>query len=239
MFRNLIILSIVFFSVSGSAQTSSFPWEFVEKKGEVVLLKQEVFGEEIKNYRGTTKIRAPLAQVAHVLNDPASYHRFIPRTRQSFIQERQKDGFLFYLRIKGPFLIWDRETYLFTNVRCENRNENSDSQKQISISFTTEHPHVKQIELSQEKVIRLPKMEGHWHLWKAENPQETYVEYEAFIDGGGRLTNYLKNKAVQLWIARTLTNLQKRMVQVGPADLSRLQNDAPALFPDCLSPQLP
>ena len=95
------------------------------------------------------------------------------------------------------------------DVVLRSRIQLIDGEREVLVTFTaTEH----EAKAPQDGVIRMPFLEGHYHLW-AQGPSSTRVEYQVDSDPGGRLPTGLVSRGTRDMPVETLQGLRAQVVR--------------------------
>ncbi len=231
-----IILGITCLSASTPSFGKEEEWDLSSNQDGITIFQRQLPGSRLQEVKGQIKINAPLATVLTVIGGSEHWTDWMPRTLEARVVQKTNQGFLFYTVFKGFGPVWDRDVYLLMTPHCTQVAPALFPLKRVEIRFTTEFAKLQgQMPPTKASTIRIPKMVGHWYIWPAELPTKTYVEYQAYVDAGGQLTNFLKNVAARTLVKRALRNLQKQTQKFPEPDYKRIKQDAPGLFPDCVA----
>lgn len=230
----IVSILLVLFRSEHSAYGDELDWDLKSSQDDVTIFQRQFPNSGLLEIKGQIRINASLATVLSVIGGNDHWTEWMPRTIKAEVIKKHNQGFIFYTQFKGFGPIWNREVYLFMSAHCEQIPESSYPKRRIEVRFTTEDPELRQFFETDESVIRIPTMIGAWYLSSAELPTKTYVEYRAYVDAGGQLTDFLKNLAARMLVKQALRNLQKQVLKYPEPNFSKIQEDAPSLFPRCL-----
>ncbi len=164
-------------------------------------------------FRGVGVVEAPLLEILAVVTDADRHHEWVFSCSASrMIEQTSRTTGLVYNRTATPWPVPDRDVVLTSQI------ELIDAEQEILVRFSAvEHPGTP----PQDGVIRMPYLEGHYHL-RAEGPRRTVVEYQVDSDPGGRLPAWLARQGTRDMPLETLRALRTQLVATRGAYAERV-----------------
>jgi hypothetical protein len=210
--RSLVALMLLF--VAGArpcpaVERAHGDWVEVQRKDGIVVDRREVAGSSLHEFRGRGVVAAPVTRVLAVLADAPRRPEWMDQCAGSYVIERVNDHEeIEYNRTRAPWPVADRDAVLrgTTVVDPERREVRNDF-------VSVEHPKAPKV----RGVVRIPYLRGHWYLHPSNGGRWTAVEFQVHADPGGRLPDWLANRASKKLPYRTLQSLRAQVHRRGYA----------------------
>ncbi|MEM7158802.1 MAG: START domain-containing protein [Myxococcota bacterium] len=189
---------------TGPAPSDDEGWESVTNEDGIIVTARASARSELKVFRGVGVVEAPLIEVLAVITDADRHDEWVHSCSESGLIEQSTEltGFV-YNRTATPWPVADRDVVLRSRIQL------IDGEREVLVTFTaTEHP----AKAPEDGVIRMPYLEGHYHLW-AQGPSSTRVEYQVDSDPGGRLPTGLVSRGTRDMPVETLQGLRAQVVR--------------------------
>jgi len=194
--RTLLISSLSLLSLNCVAWDE----QFIEDNAAVTVWTQPVSGSDFKAFKGQVTIHSDINHTLKVIRDTKNVPKwYYNSTHAEQLQRISPDQSLNYSVTSAPWPVSDRDSVILaTVIRHSNGN--------ITIQMKGQ-PNRYPL---QEDRIRIPKLEGSWHLEKL-NEQTTRVTLQVTTEPGGEIPSWLANAMVVDMPFYSLTNLKERV----------------------------
>lgn len=178
------------------------PWRVVRSENGIMVLDRTVPGTKLREFQGTGVIEASIATILAVLQDTAHNPEWMKEAMTQVAIATEGNSEIFYNRTKSPWPVADRDVVMRATVGFDL------AAKMMRIDFeSTTHPQWPPV----PKVVRMPFLRGHWHLWPLNDGKWTRAEYQVHADPGGSLPNWVVNLASKQIPYGTIAALQKQV----------------------------
>lgn len=206
----VLILSV---AVSAFSQDG---WEIQKNKNGVQMYTRSIDGEEVKEFRGITRIQAPLSAFVAVFHDVAAFAEWMPSTLSARILESHGDAeHIHYIEISAPWPVRNRDAiYRFTY-----------SQDPRTRTVTLEMVCLPDFEPRKTGKVRIPRARGMYRFQPMDNG-EVEVVFQMHTEPGGGIPPWLVNWRIVDAPYQTLIRLkdQVRLEKYQNQTFSFLQN---------------
>ena len=173
-------------------------WELAREENGIRVYTGEAQKPLLKPYRAEMIVNSPVDSIVSLLKDIPRYKDWVHLCVDSrLIEKISNDEFFVYYLTNSPWPVRNRDNC--TRIRFERL---ADSSVWVHLK---DHPG----KIAEEKsVVRVPYMEGYWHLVPID-PAHTHVTHEVRFDPGGSVPVWIANMAVTDAPYNTLLNLRK------------------------------
>jgi ribosome-associated toxin RatA of RatAB toxin-antitoxin module len=204
-FRLLVALSI---GCSGAQLLAAEPeatpgeWKLVSSSDNVSLYRRSRPGPGHYESKAIGEIAAPTTVVHAVIDDAASYPRFMPYTVECRVLKREGESVLTYQRISAP-LVSDRDYTLrvrTTSKKVEGGTSYLSRWETENALGPAERP----------GIVRVKLCEGGW-LLEPLGPNATRATYSVYTDSGGAIPGFIKNTGSQIAIRKIFAALRQQV----------------------------
>jgi hypothetical protein len=185
-------------SVVWAANTDG-PWEKVSHKRGVLVERRNVAGSNLKEFRGSAVLTAPLEHVLAVFTDVEGATEWMDSCKESsLVENKSAREKIVYNRTKAPWPVADRDAVLRNLISVDEQDH------RVQLEFVTvSHPNMPTV----KKVVRMPFLRGHWYFWPMPDGK-TRVEYQVHANPGGQLPAWLVNYVSRELPAKTIAGLE-------------------------------
>lgn len=193
------------------------PFELLFTRDEVAVWRRLDANTSLVDFRGQGVVAAPIDAVLAVLVDIERSEEWLVMCRENkLIEERRLGHNLSYNRTASPTaLVSDRDAV----VRAETQMQ--PQHRAVRYAFAgIDDPRRPPV----AGVVRVPALEGFWHLTQLE-PARTAVIYQVRADPGGAIPAWLANWGARDVPYRSIRSLQQRLRAGIDADLQRRVRD--------------
>lgn len=173
----------------------------VEKDG-IQVFTREVEGSNLKEFRGSMKIRTSLASLVALMQDTEAYPTWVHNCRAAkVISETNFFEQITWRHMKTPWPVSDRDSVTFSRLTQE--------AKSGIVTYELEaRPHAYPV---QPGVVRIPAQKGFWRFTPEAEGYVTVV-FQLHLDPGGALPTALANASAKDLPFKTLQNLRRVIV---------------------------
>ena len=215
--------------VVGAAALAAFPrealasnWETVTRESGILVSTREEDGREFPSFRGIGRVSANIWQILAVVEDADRHQEWMHKCNGSKLLSSSENGHYVWNRTDAPNPVKDRDIVLKGHFEVHKDG------KDIWTKFKqTKHAQMPPI----PGVIRMPRLQGHYHLVAADD-SHTLVEYRANAAPGGSIPKWLVKLTTKDLPLRTLINLRKRVKSMSgkyDAKIKHIQNVAASM----------
>lgn len=180
----------------------------------ITTYTREVPGQQLREFKGSMQIDAPMGQVAAALSDVGSMHEWFYLLREAryldLPHDRDDDAHL-YLSVNGIWPVAPRDVVARITV----------TQDPATLAITIKIKHQDHILPPQPGLVRIPAMASQWTL-RPLAASKTHVEVEGHGDPGGWIPAFVANLAV--------TTLPRQSLAKMRSHVGKPQFKDPALF---------
>jgi hypothetical protein len=205
--RAPIVATLALTSLLVAHRAAAAEWEQIISEKGIRVMKREVPGSSLVEFRGIGRIDAPMVKVAAVLRNSGREKEWMESCAASHvIRWRTPTHAIIYHRTQSPaFFISDRDMVVeaTTTVFPELHK--------LRIDFhDVEDPKMPPI----DEAVRLPHIVGHWDLIRVDD-QTTEVDYQVMADPGGAIPHWLVNWASERLPFHTIDRLRGQVKKDG------------------------
>ncbi|MEZ5582488.1 MAG: START domain-containing protein [Candidatus Competibacteraceae bacterium] len=174
-------------------------WELIRDEAAIQVFARTVPGSKIKELKGITQVRAPLAGIVALLQDAEANVEWVYHSGGVSVlaQVSEREAYV-YAITEAPWPIADRDAIIRFSLQQNPRD------RVVTITMIG-HPDY--IEL-QPTYVRMPVFEGFWQLTPLPNGWVKIV-CQLHAEPGGYIPDWLANSAAQKAAYQTLVNLRK------------------------------
>jgi hypothetical protein len=174
-----------------------FSWDLKQNKDDVQVYTQAVPGSEIVEFRGVTKISAPIEKVYSAILTPSTYPSWMHNCAEAKVLQKVSDTErISFIITKPPWPLQKRESIIRSKLKREGKNK-------IIIDLQSD-PNL--LPINPEN-IRIITMKGMYQI--SEEGGITEVTYQAHFNPGGNLSPSIINSKVVIDTPyHTLKNLK-------------------------------
>ncbi|MCU1279709.1 MAG: hypothetical protein JWM53_3255 [bacterium] len=202
-------------------------WQFVKQSDGIVVERRIVAGSNLKEFRGSAVVQAPVAAILAVFSDVPHATEWMDSCNGSRtvddVSDREK---VVYNRTHAPWPVADRDAVLHNIVHFD------EADRRVELQFwsvqSDKAPPVK-------GVVRMPFLRGHWKLWPSADGSSTRVEYQVHANPGGALPDWLVNYVSRDLPFKTIEGLRaqtrRRQYPELQAEMRHKFAEYPFLFP--------
>lgn len=194
--QTVLIISMGFISFGGMA------WDQhpLEEDSSVSVWTKPVSGSDFKAFKGQILINANVNRILSVIQDTQNLPEWYYKSKYAEqLQRINPDQSLNYSITSMPWPVSDRDSVILATVT---RHTNG----HITINMKgqpEDYP-------AQANLVRVPTLNGSWHLEKVEE-YVTIVTLQIATEPGGEIPSWLANAMVVDMPFYSLTNLKKRV----------------------------
>jgi len=201
--QSISLLPILFLGLLTTTSSQAWQLEKVDDETSIQVWTQSVKDSSFKAFRGQVLIQAPLSKVLDVVGDtpniPKWYHNTSEARKLTVIHKNQS---LNYSIATAPWPVSNRDS-----VTLVTKKQLSDNSYLITLQAQpNQYP-------EQPGLVRIPKLEGYWHLTPIAEDL-TNVVFEVAAEPGGEVPSWLANSMVIDMPFYTLSNLKERVESV-------------------------
>ncbi len=172
----------------------------VGSKEGVTIYTRTRAGSPRKEFRAVGEIDSPTHSVFAVLNDPESYPRFMPYTRETQVIERTKEDVVTYQRLDLP-LVEDRDYTL--------RSTHTVEPGPLGATYCIHWKPANNLGPGEKPgVQRVRVCEGSWEL-EPVTGATTRATYTIYSDTGGAIPRVLANRGTRVAIRKIFEAIRK------------------------------
>jgi hypothetical protein len=187
---------------NAGADGATAGWVEIGRTSGITLARRDVSEGNLPDFRGTTTIAADLARVVDELKKVEAHDEWMYRCAESRILKRySEDHALIYNLTDVPWPIWDRDVILDTWF------EWSADGRDVTLRFKDVSSYVMPV---PERVVRIPHLEGSYHLQQL-GPGRTRVVYQVSADIGGSVPAWVGARVARDMPYQTLFHLRRRI----------------------------
>jgi ribosome-associated toxin RatA of RatAB toxin-antitoxin module len=188
---------LIVFMHHSAALSQAYVWQLEKDVDGIKVFTRNVDGYQIKEFKATTKIDAPLATVFDILLDVNNYPGWIEDViyAEKIFQDKYETGM--YYQLKLPWPIKNRDLSLVSRY------------KQLpdkSIHF--ELSNLPEVVEEKDGFMRMHKVAGQWHI-AAIDDHTTVATYQFLADPEGFLPGWVVNMFIIDGPFKTLQNLKE------------------------------
>lgn len=192
-FRIFVFLFIIF------AQSLS-AWELSKEKNDIRVYTRLTDISLFKEFKGITKIKAPVSVLVSLISDPSSYQDWMHNCiGAKLLKQVDSTSRYSHVRNKSPWPAKNRDLIVFSEMSKDK------STGEVTIRLKGVPDFIPEL----EGFVRVPKMNGMWKF-KPLGDSETEAVYQVLADPGGGLPVVLVNSASIDLPYNTLLNLRER-----------------------------
>jgi hypothetical protein len=208
-----LVLAVSFLSAPGSVEATGASWTTITREKGILVSTRVEDGRQFPSFRGIGRVDASIWEILAILEDADVHHTWMHDCSDSrLVEQVADDRQIVYNRTDAPWPVADRDIVLHSTY------EPTRDGKQLWARFRqTTHASIPVI----EGVVRMPTLEGHYHL-VAIDDSHALVEYRVNADPGGALPDWLVEQSTKDLPLHTLLNLREQVkAKRGAYDLSR------------------
>ena len=204
------LLALFLMSPAGGISLWTDDWQVVSHEPDLTIYARMKDGQELKDFRGVLRLRAPLRQVVTMLLDANAMPQWFYRMKEARILDSNgSDESHIYMVIKGKLTVSDRDAVVDVKI-------NQDSKTQVITINAVAKPDYYP---TMPDRVRIPRMEFRWTVTPL-SPKETEVRLDGQLDMGGHISPWAANLVVEQLPRQTLRHLRQRI---------KAQREIPAL----------
>ncbi|MFT3922770.1 MAG: START domain-containing protein [Myxococcales bacterium] len=199
----LSVLCLVVLSSSAAHAGGRGQWQWLEEKRGIQLWALEVPGQSLPGFRGNTKIKGSIAQIASEMLDAPHHTEWMHRCAESWVYQRTSEtrGVLYNRTSSAPWPVWDRDVVLDVQF------DYAPDQKALTVRFKNLDNLLRPV---PERVVRMPKLAGFYKMVQVE-PNLTNVTYQVEVDVGGSIPDWIAEEVAKDLPYYTLLSLRERV----------------------------
>jgi hypothetical protein len=156
-------------------------WEFAKRRDGVEVYTRDVSGSAVKEFRATSTVPAPLAEVVSWYTDPTTYTQWIDSCVEAHRVGEASDTA--YFKFNFPFPATDRDVVLRARTVEESPS-----------AVVFEGQNVEGLVPEVDGLVRIQAIRSRWEF-RAKGEAETEVVYRQHMDAGGSLPGFILNRA--------------------------------------------
>ena len=193
------MLSLAFiFSPSGGLHAAN-DWQLEKDEENIKVYLRNTHGSPVKSFMGKMKVKASISSIVSILDDTASYPRWLFNCRSAKSISRKSDNeSTYYIVTNMPWPVADRDA-IITSKRTQNP-----SNTVVEIKMATKPSLIPKA----KGKVRIESLQGRWLLTPINN-QEVDIVYQMSIDPGGNIPKWVVNAMTVDLPFHTLKNLKK------------------------------
>ncbi len=189
---------------AGEAAGSDPSWVLRRQEDGVTVHTRAVPGSSLEEFRGVTRIRAPLRALVEMLLDVDRYPEWMHDCREARVLERRGiEGGLTYTVTDAPWPVRDRDVVARWTLT-------QDAAGGVTIAFVAEPEALP----PRDGHVRVPRTRGLYRLTPGQDGS-TEVLYQLHSDSGGLLPGWLARSWVVAIPFHSLRNLPGHLARTG------------------------
>lgn len=189
-------------------------WQLASHENGLTLYTRSVAGQDLKEFRGIVRVKAPMRAVVQELADADSMPQWFFQMQEARMLEiNGPDNSFLYFVIKGLWPVSARDAVVRLNLQQDART----LALRFSATAAPEH-----YPLMRNRV-RMPRLLASWTITPL-SATETEIRLDGHADPGGAIPVWMANLVVIQMPEVTLKNLRKRLEQT-PHDTKVLSTD--------------
>ncbi len=195
----LSCLLALLFALGAAASTKH--WELVTDKDGIKVWVLEIPGQDLPGFRGVTSMNASIEEIVDIVLDVKRHTEW----QWNCLESREvgwitETSGLLYNKVNAPWPIWDRDVLLHVAWRYTPNKE------ALTFRFkNVEDPRVP----PENRVVRMPRLEGFFRLWQSNKPNVTNVLYQVEVDIAGNVPDFLARRYARKLPYETLDALRE------------------------------
>lgn len=182
-----------------AAQALECNWQPVESQDGVQVSTCEIAGSPLKAFRGTTTVKADVAQIVSLFKDTANHPNWMHHIASAkLVKANAENDYYTYTVQDLPFPISDRDNVTHTVMSV-------DAKGALVLNIEA----APGVLPPTEGLVRMSAFKATW-TFQPKGNGDLAVTYEAHANPGGSLPTALTNKVVVETPLNTLSNLRKQ-----------------------------
>lgn len=195
--RRLSTVAMVLCFVMSVANVRAQAWEVVLEAGNLQVWQRPYAGSSLNEIRGQLRVRSSLNALMALLKDAPFNRHWVYRSGGArILEESGYEQAYVYGIVDAPWPMHDRDTV----VRFD--YEQHPITKAITIGITNFPDYLPH----RDDLVRVPDFGGFWRLEPGEGGWVN-VTYQVYGDPGGWIPVWIANRAAEVSVINTLTNL--------------------------------
>lgn len=211
--HNLLLGSLLASSLSVSSHATD--WKLASDQQGIQVYTQHVAGQDLKNFRATMTVNAPMQQVVATLMNGDQMPEWFHNVLESKPIQTTAVGSYRYLWIKSPWPADDRDAVVKVNL-------SQDPKTLKLLIFASAAPNL--IPVHPDRV-RIPRMQSGWTVTPLGKTR-THIQLDGNADPGGRIPVVVANIVVSTVPKISMRQLKTRVEVGNQVDLNFLKNSA-------------
>lgn len=192
----LLLLSVLLILPVQAAE-----WQLASHEPGLTLYTRTVAGQDLKDFRGVVRVKAPMRQVVQVLADADSMPQWFFNLREArFLELNGNDNSFLYFVIKGMWPVSDRDAVVRLHLEQDAKT------LALTLSATAAPDHYPPM----RNRVRMPRLLASWTVTPV-SATETDIRLDGHADPGGAIPVWMANLVVVELPRVTLKNLRKRL----------------------------
>ena len=192
--KRLSLFTLILFGVS-----PVFSWELQKNKNNIKIYTRSVKGSEIKEFKGTTKVKSNLSAFLGLLSDAKACPKWIHQCKSSKVLKTISQTERINYNITDlPFPVTDRDVVIHSKVSQDPKT------KIVTVRLTGKKSYKKEV----GGLVRVEKLSGYWRFKPLGNGF-VQVTYQVHSEPGGSLPGWLINSGVVDMPYETLRKMKK------------------------------
>ena len=174
-------------------------WELIRDETAIQVFARTVPGSKIKELKGITQVRSPLAGLVTLLQDAEANVEWVHHSGGVKVLEQvnEREAYV-YAITEAPWPISDRDAVINFSLQQNPRS------RAVTITMTGYPEYI----APQQSYVRMPIFQGFWQLNPLPNGWVRLV-CQLRAEPGGYIPDWLANSAAQNAAYRTLANLRE------------------------------
>ncbi len=181
--RTELASAALLFLLALPATAEEDDWALAKSEDGVEVYTRSVPGSEVKEFRASAVVPAPLDEVVGWWQDPTTYTEWIDRCAEAHRVEDASGVAANYMKFDFPFPASDRDVVVRAKLLGE-----SDGKKVF------EGSNVDGVVPERGGVVRIAKLRSRWEF-RAQGEAATQVAYQQHMDPSGMLPAFILNRA--------------------------------------------
>ncbi|HEX6591948.1 MAG TPA: START domain-containing protein [Moraxellaceae bacterium] len=201
MRRGLGFLLTGVLALLAAGRVAAADWQVAQHENGLTIYTRSVEGQDLKDFRGIVRVKAPLQRVLQALVDvEAMPSWFFNMTEARLLDSNGPAQSHIYFVIKGMWPVSDRDGVLRLQIRQDER----------TLAVTLDGRAAPEHYPPMRTRVRIPRLQAGWTVTPVA-PDETEIRLDGQADPGGSIPVWMANMVVVELPEVTLKNLRQQL----------------------------